>query len=84
MDTRISRQRVPTRPLVFVIAILSVVALALTTWYALLGSPKSVSHGSDRSYAAPLSNYGPAAPDAQSRDLEQRIAQIKDDTTHGH
>jgi hypothetical protein len=84
MEIRISRQRVPTRPFVFVIAILSVFALALTTWYTLARSPQSVSHGPDRTYATPLFSYGPAGPDAQSRDLEQRIAQIKDDTTHGH
>ena len=84
MEIRQNVQRVPTRPFVLAIAFLSVLALALTTWYTMARSPQTVSPGPARSYAAPLYNSGPMGPDAQARDLQQRIAQIKEDGTHGH
>ena len=76
MEIRQNVQRVPTRPFVLAIAFLSVLALALTAWYTLARNPQTVSHGPDRSYAM--------GPDAQARDFQQRIAQIKEDGTHGH
>lgn len=84
MEIRQSVQRVPTRPIALVMAILSLVAVALTTWYALASGPASQHPATERTYAAPLVNYGPLGPDAQTRDLEQRLARERDDTSHGH
>jgi len=78
------RDSVPNRPLVFFAAFLSVLALTFSGCYALARGTSAPAHGPDRASATPVSFYGPVGPDAQERDLAQRIARIKDNTTHGH
>jgi hypothetical protein len=56
LDTRQQARILPTRPIVFVMALLAVLALALTAWYSLGSSANRVqSVAPDRTYA----NGGP-------------------------
>jgi hypothetical protein len=80
MEIRQNVQRVPTRPIVLVMAILSVLALALTSWYVLTSKPPY--HG-----GGTISNSS-LGPDAQERNQQILRArgelQSKAETTHGH
>jgi len=84
MEIRDNVARVPTRPFVLLIAFLTMLALALSGWYALARNSAAPAQGPDRAYATPVTLYGPVGPDAQERDLNQRIAKIKEDASHGH
>jgi hypothetical protein len=66
------------------IAFLSAFALALSVWYVLARDGSTPAQAPDRAYATPVSFYGPVAPDAQDRDVQLRIARVKEDATHGH
>lgn len=77
MEIRQNLRSVPSRPVVLVIAILSLLALAVTAWSVLAagtGSPSGM--GSSQSVT---SNLG---PDAQERN--QQLRRQMEDMTHGH
>jgi heme A synthase len=80
VEIRQTAQSVPTRPIVLLMAILSVVALALTGWYVLTsGSP---SHGRVPTVSTGLS---PDAYDRNQQILHDRgVLQSQAETTHGH
>lgn len=81
MEIRQNVQRVPTRPIVFVIAFLSVLALALTSWYV-LGSNRP-SHGGGGPMVT--TSQGPDANERNQQILQARgEQQSKAETTHGH
>lgn len=80
MEIRQNVQRVPTRPIVLVIAILSVLAVALTSWYVLTSNP---SHYSDGMIST--TSLGPDAHERNQQILQARAEQqSKAETTHGH
>lgn len=82
MEIRQSVNRVPTRPIVFVLAALAVLALALTAWYALQGNAPSRNQGI---YKPAVTACTSMAPDAEERCAETIAAQqSKAETTHGH
>jgi hypothetical protein len=81
VEIRQGAQSVPTRPIVLLMAVLSVLALALTGWYVLTSSAPHRSGG------------GPTVsttlgPDANDRNLEilQARGQLQSnaEATHGH
>ena len=74
--------RFPTRPIVLVLALLSVLALALTAVYVLRSSAPSQNPGADRPVVTACTGM---VPDAQER-CERIMAeqQSKAEATHGH
>ena len=81
MEIRQNAPSVPTRPIVLVMATLSVLALALTSWYALASSTPHHSGGS----SAITTTVGPDASDRNLQILQARgELQSKAETTHGH
>jgi len=52
LDIRQNVTTVPTRPIAFVMAILSVVAVALTAWYSLAGGNPTLNHGTDETFVS--------------------------------
>lgn len=82
MEIRQNAANVPTRPIAFVIALLALVALAITGWSVL--RTNAVSPGSP--FVKPLvTACSGLGPDAQER-CEQAIQeqQSRAETTHGH
>ena len=81
MEIRQNAQSVPTRPIVLFMAILSVLALALTGWYVLTSSAPH------RSGGGPTVSTG-LSPDAYDRNQQILQArgelQSKAEATHGH
>ena len=81
MEIRQSAQSLPTRPIVLFMAILSVLALALTSWYVMTSSTPH------RSGSVPTVTQG-MSPDAADRNLQILQArgelQSKAEATHGH
>lgn len=81
MEIRQNVRRVPTGPIFFVVAVLSVLAVALTVWY--LGATRVAFHSSDRD--RPNMTTGFMAPDAAERNEQLHYAQLsKAEATHGH
>ena len=81
MEIRQNAPSVPTRPIVFVIATLSVLALALTSWYSLMSSTPH--HSGDSPTVT--TTVGPDASDRNLQILQARgELQSKAETTHGH
>jgi hypothetical protein len=81
VEIRQGAQSVPTRPIVLLMAVLSVLALALTGWYVLTsGAPH-------RSVGGPTISTA-LGPDANDRNLQILQArgqlQSKAEATHGH
>jgi hypothetical protein len=80
MEIRQSVQRVPTRPIVLVMAFLAVLALALTSWYVLASNPPH--HGGG---TISTTSSGPDAQERNQQILQARAEQqSKAETTHGH
>ena len=80
MEIRQTVTRVPNQQTVLLAAILFVLALGLVGWRVLaLNAVPNV--GANHGAAAMTSSQ---APDAQERNAQLRIAQIKEDATHGH
>jgi hypothetical protein len=82
LELRQNVAQVPTRPIAFVVALLAVLALALTGWYVLSSNPSSISLPTGKPALTACSGLG---PDAHER-CEQTIAaqQSKSEGTHGH
>jgi len=82
LELRQNVAQVPTRPIAFVVALLAVLALALTGWYVLSSNSSSTSLPTGKPALTACSGLG---PDAQER-CEQTIQeqQSKAETTHGH
>ena len=76
MEIRQNLRTVPSRPVVVVIAILAVLALAVTAWYALAAGPRTGA-GSGQTVTS-----GFPGPDAQERN--QRLSQPEAEANHGH
>jgi hypothetical protein len=55
VDIRNTATTVPTRPILFVTALLSVLAVALTAWFSLAGGIPTQTRGTDRTFV----NGGP-------------------------
>jgi hypothetical protein len=77
LEIRQNLRSVPSRPVVLVIAILAVLALALTAWSVL--ATGAGSHNGTGTGQSVTSNLG---PDAQERN--QQLRHQMEDTTHGH
>jgi hypothetical protein len=77
LEIRQNLRSVPSRPVVLVIAILSLVALAVTAWSVLAAGTGS--HSGTGTGQFVTSTQG---PDAQERNLQLR--RQMEDTTHGH
>jgi hypothetical protein len=82
MDIRQNAAHVPTRPIAFVVAVLALLALALTGWSVLRTNAPSASSPAGKPAVTACSGLG---PDAQER-CEQTIyaQQSKAESTHGH
>jgi hypothetical protein len=81
LEIRQNVRRVPTGPIIFVVAVLSVLAVALTAWY--VGATSVASHSSDRN--RPSVTTGFMAPDAAERNEQLQYAQLsKAEATRGH
>jgi hypothetical protein len=81
VEIRQGAQSVPTRPIVLFMAVLSVLALALTGWYVLTSSAPH------RSVGGPTisTTVGPDAADRNLQLLQARgELQSKAEATHGH
>jgi hypothetical protein len=79
VESRQDVVRMPTRPIAFVLVLLSVVALALTGWYLHASSIPARSMGVQTPY-----NATGLGPDALERN-EQLAAQRRSaEETHGH
>jgi hypothetical protein len=81
VEIRQGAQSVPTRPIVFLMAVLAVLALALTGWYVLTNSAPH------RSVGGPTvtTTLGPDANDRNLQILQARgELQSKAEATHGH
>jgi hypothetical protein len=80
MEIRQSAQSVPTRPIVLVLAFLSVLAMVLTGWYVLTSGPRY--HAGTATVTSTLS---PDAADRNQQILQLRgELQSKAEATHGH
>lgn len=79
MEIRQNVVRFPTRPIVFVLAVLSVLALALTSFYVLRSNAHSQTLRTDRPNVTACTAM---VPDAQERC--ERLASQQVETTHGH
>jgi hypothetical protein len=81
VEIRQGAQSVPTRPIVLFMAVLSVLALALTGWYVLTSSaPHRIVGGPTIS-----TTVGPDAADRNLQLLQARgELQSKAEATHGH
>ena len=80
MEIRQSVRRVPTRPIVLVMAFLSVLALALTSWYVMTGNAPRNGDG-----AISTTSLGPDAQERNQQILQARgQQQSKAEATHGH
>ena len=77
MEIRQNLRSVPSRSVVLVIAILAVLALAVTAWSVLAAGTRS--HSGTGAVQTVTSTQG---PDAQERN--QQLRQQMEDTTHGH
>ncbi|HEV2028911.1 MAG TPA: hypothetical protein VGS16_10310 [Candidatus Dormibacteraeota bacterium] len=77
MEIRQNLRSVPSRPVVLVIAILSLLALAVTAWSVLAAGT-----GSHRGTGTGQSVTSTLGPDAQERN--QLLRHQMEDTTHGH
>lgn len=82
MEIRQDVVRFPTRPIAFVLAALSVLAVALTVFYVLRSSATSQNLGTDRPIVTACTAM---VPDAQER-CERIMAaqQSQAEATHGH
>ncbi len=81
VEIRQNVQRFPTRPIVLVMAILSVLAMALTGWYVLTSTSPSYGGGSP----TVRTSMGPDAQERNQQILQARgEQQSKAETTHGH
>lgn len=82
MEIRQNIVRFPTRPIAFVLVVLSVLALALTAFYVFRTGAPSQNLGNDRPVVTACSGL---VPDAQER-CESIMAaqQSKAEATHGH
>jgi hypothetical protein len=70
-------RRVSTRPFVWLIAFLAVLALGLTSWYVLAGGPSS--------HPGTVTTSGFPGPDARDRNQQLQQSQDKNpELTHGH
>ena len=82
MEIRQNLVRFPTRPIVFVLAVLSVLALALTSFYVLRSNAPSQTLRTDRPIVTACTAM---VPDAQERceriQSEQLLGQ---EPSHGH
>ena len=76
MEIRQNLRTVPSRPVVFVIAILAVLALAVTAW-SVLASGSRTPAGSGQTVTS-----GFPGPDAMERN--QRLSPPEAETSHGH
>jgi hypothetical protein len=83
VEIRQNVQRVPTRPIVLVMAILSVLALALTSWYVMTSSTPHRSGGGGG--AAVTQGMSPDAADRNQQILQARgELQSQAEANHGH
>jgi hypothetical protein len=82
MDIRQNTAHLPARPIAFVIALLALLALALTGWSVLRTNAPSTGTSAGK---PAITACGGLGPDAQER-CEQTIQaqQSKAETTHGH
>lgn len=82
MEIQQNLVRLPTRPIVIVLAVLAVLAVALTAFYVLRSSGPSQNLGTDRPAVTACTGM---VPDAQER-CERIMAaqQSKAEATHGH
>ena len=62
MDIRQNAQSIPTRPIVLAMVVLSVVALALTSWYALAAGVTPHTQVNDRPYVSQFRGPEPYSP----------------------
>jgi hypothetical protein len=76
MEIRQTLRTVPSRPIVLVLSILAVLALAVTAW-SVLGAGAGFSTGSGQS----VTTTG-LGPDAQERNSQ--LQHEMEDATHGH
>ena len=83
MEIRQNVARVPTRPIVFVIAVLALLALAITGWSVLRTNVPTTtgSPAGSPAYAA-CSGLGPDARDRCIQTIQEQ--QSKAEQTHGH
>lgn len=83
MEIRQNAARVPTRPIAFVIALLALVALAITGWSVLrTNAPSSIGSPAGNPVYTACSGLG---PDAQERCIQTiQEQQSNAETNHGH
>jgi len=77
MELRQEIRRVPTGPVVVLMACLAVLALGLTSWFVFAGSPAT--------HPAVVTTSGFPGPDARDRNQQIQVSHEKDpEATHGH
>lgn len=77
MELRQDVRRVSTRPFVWLMAFLAVLALGLTSWYVVTSGPSS--------HPGTVTTSGFPGPDALDRNQQLQQSQDKNpEATHGH
>ena len=84
VEPRATAEQTPARRVVLVIVFLALLGLGLSAWYSLAQATHGPTAIAGRALASPVTSNGPLGPDAQDRDLAQRISRIREDSTHGH
>ena len=82
MEIQRNLVRLPTRSIAFVLAVLSVLAVALTAFYVLRSSAPSQNLGTDRPTVTACSGMVPDAQDRCERIMAAQQSQAE--ATHGH
>jgi hypothetical protein len=77
VELRQNMRRVSTRPFVWLMTFLAVLALGLTTWYVVVSGPSS--------HPGVVTTSGFPGPDASDRNQQLQQSQDKNpEVTHGH